>query len=86
MRNENIYLFRDIRLAVLFSSKPNCHVSSVNLGELEEENTVHTKPIASEWKWFSTKAGSFFPAENLHEYPQKLVTFVISQKRALSCA
>ena len=35
--------FRDIRLAVLFSSK-SCHVSPVNLAELGEKNTV---PIQS---------------------------------------
>ena len=40
-------LFRDIRLAVLFSSK-NCHVSSVNfiIAELGEENTVHIQSLS----------------------------------------
>ena len=46
------------------------------------ERDTYTKPIASEWKWFSTEAGSFFPAGNLQEFPQKFVIFVISQKRA----
>ena len=44
------------------------------------EYCTYTKTIVSEWKWFSTEAGSFFPAGNLHEFPQKLVIFVISQK------
>ena len=37
-------LFRDIRVAVLFSAK-NCHVHSVNLAEVGEENT-HTKSLS----------------------------------------
>ena len=36
-------LFRDIRLAVLFSAK-TCHVRSLNLAEVGEENT-HTESL-----------------------------------------
>ena len=75
------YDIRDIRLAVLFSAM-TCHVRSVNLAEVGEENT-HTESlsIVSGWKWFS-KAGSFFATSNLHEFPRKLVIFAISQKLA----
>ena len=37
-------LFRDIRLAVLFSAK-TCHVRSVNLAEVGEENT-HSESLS----------------------------------------
>ena len=42
---------------------------------------TYWNPIVSGWKWFS-KAGSFFATSNLHEFPRKLVIFVISQKLA----
>ena len=38
-------MFRDIRLALLFSSK-NYHVSSVNLAEVGEENNVHIQSLS----------------------------------------
>ena len=41
----NLRCYVDIRLAVLFSSK-NCHVASVTLAELGEENTVHIQSLS----------------------------------------
>ena len=38
-------MFRDIRLALLFSSK-NYHVSSVNLAEVGEENNVRIQSLS----------------------------------------
>ena len=72
---------RLIRLAVLFSAK-TCHICSVNLAEVGEENTNSESLLFRDENDFLKLVVSSRPVRNLHEFPRKLVIFEISQKLA----
>ena len=78
----NLRCFVTSALRCCFHQK-NCHVSSINLAELGEENIVHIQSLSlrNENDFLLKLVVSSRPG-NLHEFPQKLVIFVIFEKRA----